>query len=436
MHMTRSSGILLHPTSLPGPYATGTLGKEAYRFADMLAQAGQKLWQVLPLYPTGFGDSPYQALSAFAGNPIFISPEILADQGLIELKDAGYPKINPQTRVDFRNAEKFIQPLLLKAFKKFNDNNGTIDQKYFKRFCAKNTYWLDDFALYMALKEHFGLMPWTAWHADIRMRKPAAMAYYKNVLEFRIRYHRFVQFLFSEQWMALKKYANSKSISIIGDNPIFVAHDSADVWAHRELFDLDGKGFPKHVAGFPPDGFSPTGQLWGNPLYNWKKHRETNYKWWIDNIRMSLEQTDYVRIDHFIGFTRYWSIPYGETTAENGKWLKGPGMEFFSALKKHLRPLNLIAEDLGIMTEEAALIMKKMKLPGMKLLHFAFDGNPQNNFHPDNFSAENVVYTGTHDNDTTRGWFAKLSKARKNIVQKESLLSDKNTEYYFANRNK
>jgi 4-alpha-glucanotransferase len=417
MDITRRSGILLHPTSLPNSWGIGTMGPEAYWFVDRLAQMKQKLWQVLPLYPTGIAGSPYAALSAFAGNPNLISPDLLIKDGLLDKKECLPDKKFNEKRVDFSRINKHRNIIFKQAFVNFIHTASDKQQRDFKTFCRLEKCWLDDFALFMALKEYYGSTPWDKWNKDIRGREPRALNKYKKLLKTESDYHRFLQFLFFNQWNALKQYANNKNIKIIGDNPIYVAYDSADVWAHPELFILDKNLSPSEVSGVPPDCFSKTGQLWGNPIYNWKKHKETNYKWWIENLKASFALTDFVRIDHFIGFVRYWAVPYKEKTAENGKWEPGPGIDFFAAMKNAMGDLPLIAEDLGAVTNKVKEIKDTMGFPGMKILQEAFDGNPNHHFLPHNYSPNYIVYTGTHDNNTTLATYRNLSPANKKFMK-------------------
>jgi 4-alpha-glucanotransferase len=417
MKFERSSGILLHPTSLPGPGGIGTLGKEAFWFVDLLAEMKQKLWQVLPLYPTGFGDSPYQALSAFAGNPLFISLEKLHEEGLLEKKDMDTAKKFPAEFVDFSLVRSNRNLLFRKAFKNFMNYAGTEELKELEAFIKQNSEWLNDFVLFMAVKEYQNLKSWNEWDKGIRLRQSGAISKFRGLLKDDIKYHCFLQFYFFRQWNALKEYATKKGIKIIGDNPIYMAYDSADVWSHSELFELDKNHVPTKVAGVPPDNFSETGQLWGCPIYNWKKHKETGYAWWIKNLSASFAMTDFVRIDHFIGFERYWAIPYGEKTAINGKWEKGPGLGFFKTLRKTLGDIPMIAEDLGVMTKGVTKIKDQMGFPGMKLLQEAFNGNPDHPFLPHNYSEAYIAYTGTHDNDTCLGAYRKMPAAHKRFMK-------------------
>ena len=419
----RLSGILLHPTSLPGPYGIGDLGNGAYRFIDFLQQSDQKIWQILPLGPTGAGNSPYLAYSALAGNPLMISPDILYGDGLLTEGDLASIKqvFNSQdsSHVNYGLViqEKFAY--YLKAFEAFQEKEG--DDEYrqeFIQFCQDYKYWLDDYALYMALKEDSEGAAWFQWEESIAKREPEAIAKWQTKLVDEIEYQKFLQFCFFRQWRHLKQYANERGIQIFGDIPIYVAHDSVDVWANQSIFRLDDKtGAVSLMAGVPPDYFSATGQLWGNPVYNWEKLQQTNFAWWVQRIKGMLEYVDIMRIDHFRGFEAYWGVPEGETTAMNGQWFTSPGDQFFSILKQELGELPIVAEDLGVITPEVEALRDKYGFPGMKILHFAFDSDRSNPFLPYNYVNHNcVVYTGTHDNDTTLGWFEKRSFEDKQKV--------------------
>jgi 4-alpha-glucanotransferase len=412
--MNRGSGIIMHIASLPGKYGIGTFGKEAYEFGDFLQKAGQKYWQILPLGPTSFGDSPYQSFSAFAGNPYFIDFDILRKDGLLNEKD--YDSINfgkSLDDIDYGLIFKQKLRVLKKAYENFKLNK--IEDM--EEFQEKEAYWLDDYSLYMALKSHFDLKSWQTWDDDIRLRKEDAIIRYKKELNNEINYWKFLQYEFYKQWKALKSYVNDLGIEIIGDMPIYVAEDSADVWGNPEAFLLHKKTLkPLKVAGCPPDVFAATGQLWGNPIYDWNYMEKTDYKWWVDRIRQSLNLYDVLRIDHFKGFESYWSIPYGEPTAKNGEWVKGPGIKVFNAIKDELGDVNIIAEDLGTLTEETIKLRNDTGFPGMKILTFAFDTDSSNPFLPHNYEKNFIVYTGTHDNDTARGWME--TTAPKEHVEK------------------
>lgn len=400
--MNRGSGIIMHIASLPGKYGIGTFGNEAYEFGDFLKKAGQKYWQILPLGPTSYGDSPYQSFSAFAGNPYFIDFEILRKDGLLSKED--YDSVNfGENPEDIDYGVIFIEKfkVLRKAYENFKIQNSEDAEE----FEEKEAYWLEDYALYMAIKSHFDLKSWQTWDEDIRLRKPEAIEKYKKLLSDEIGFWKFLQYEFYKQWENLKSYINELDIEIVGDMPIYVAEDSADVWANPEAFLLHKKTLkPLKVAGCPPDIFSATGQLWGNPIYDWNYMEKTDYKWWVDRIRQSLNLYDVLRIDHFKGFESYWSIPYGDDTAENGEWIKGPGIKVFNAIKDELGDVNIIAEDLGTLTEETIKLRNNTGFPGMKILTFGFDSDSKNPFLPHNYEKNFIVYTGTHDNDTVRGW--------------------------------
>jgi 4-alpha-glucanotransferase len=399
----RSAGILLHPTCFPGPYGIGDLGPTAYEWVESLAHAGQKWWQILPLGPTGYGDSPYQCFSAFAGNIYLLSPELLLRDGLLEESDI--PAVSfPAERVDYGAVIPFKIQLLQTAWERFQATSSHPLQADFDEYCHRQKSWLDDFALFMALKAAHGGVCWLEWEKELIMRKPVALR--RAALKYRDEANlvRFGQFLFDRQWSALKQFANTKGVRLIGDVPIFVSIDSSDVWANPKLFYLDEQRQPTVVAGVPPDYFSATGQLWGNPLYNWKAMKDTGYAWWIARMRQALHQVDLIRLDHFRGFEAYWEIPAGMPTAEKGKWVPGPGADLFNALRKALGNLPLIAEDLGLITPEVVALRKQFDLPGMVILQFAFSG-PDNSYLPHRHEHNSVVYTGTHDNDTTVGWY-------------------------------
>jgi 4-alpha-glucanotransferase len=400
VNFPRASGILLHPTSLPGRFGIGDLGSTAYRFVDFLAASGQRLWQILPLGPTGYGDSPYQCFSAFAGNHLLISPEKLAEEGLLTPADLENVLPFPEGEVDYGPVIEFKMPLLRRSFANFTPQDD------FAAFCEKNDWWLTDYALFMALKEVHDGIAWDGWRRDIAMRlSAAAVTRWREELADSILFHEYLQYQFSRQWSALKRYANEHGISIIGDIPIFVAHDSADVWTNQELFYLDEKGQPTLVAGVPPDYFSATGQLWGNPLYRWEKMAQTGYAWWVERFRAMLDAVDLIRLDHFRGFEAYWEVPATEDTAANGRWVKGPGADLFDAVNRALGRLPIIAEDRGVITPEVEALRDQFNFPGMKILQFAFGGGGSHLDLPHNYIRNCVVYTGTHDNDTTVGWF-------------------------------
>ena len=401
----RTSGILLHPTSLTGRFGVGDLGGEAYMFVDFLAAAGQHLWQVLPLGPTGYGNSPYQCFSAFAGNTLLISPERLLSDGLLVPADLDAAPEFPEERVDYGGAIEFKNALLRKAF---DNSRGGIEppmRSEFDSFCHNSADWLDDYALYRALKRENDERTWTDWEPALVRREESALKEARARLAEEIEEVRFKQFLFFRQWARLRAYANERGVKIIGDIPIFVAHDSADVWAKPHLFKLDERGHPRFIAGVPPDYFSRTGQLWGNPIYDWGRMIEDGFSWWVARVRALLSLVDIIRIDHFRGFAAYWEIPGGDQTAERGRWVYAPGRELFHAIKQELGTLPIIAEDLGFITPDVIELRDEFDFPGMRILQFAFSADTKNKDLPHNYVRNTVVYTGTHDNDTAVGWF-------------------------------
>ncbi len=409
-HSGRRGGILVHPTSFPGPYGIGDLGPSAYEFIDFLAEAGQTLWQVLPLGPTGYGDSPYQSFSSFAGQPLIISPELLGEMGLLTKQERKPKKWDPE-KVDFGQVIPYKLKLLQTAYRRFEEKEDGSIAEEFEEFCRRQKEWLEDYALFMAVKDTQGGVMWCQWDREIAFPSEAVRQSWRCRLEREVRYYSFVQFLFFKQWFRLKEYANSKGISIIGDIPIFTAFDSADVWGNKELFYLDEEGYPLVVAGVPPDYFSETGQLWGNPLYSWEVHKEQKFSWWVKRVRAALEMVDLLRIDHFRGFEAYYAIPYGAETAIHGEWRKGPYKDLFYALQEELgEELPIIAEDLGVITPEVVELRDHFRLPGMKILQFAFDNAEENLFLPHNYVPGSVCYTGTHDNDTTLGWYLQADR--------------------------
>lgn len=406
MSFPRASGILLHPTSLPGGHGIGDLGRAAYAFVEFLEETGQSLWQVLPLGPTGYGDSPYQCFSAFAGNPLLVSLDALIEDDLLTAEDLAAPPAFSSACVDYGPVIEFKSRLLKQAHENFVERGSVKLKSEYLEFIERSAWWLDDYAAYRAIKDLHDGREWTKWDSYLRDREATAMHFFLENHKREISRQKFLQFLFFKQWLSLADYANSRGVKIVGDVPIFVAHDSADVWANRELFHLDGEGRPTRVAGVPPDYFSETGQLWGNPLYDWQVMREQGYRWWIDRIRQTLATVDIVRLDHFRGFEKYWAVPGDETTAINGKWEDGPGADLFHAIRQTLGDLPIIAEDLGFITPEVEDLRNGLGLPGMRILQFAFGADPQaDEFKPYNFAPNSVVYTGTHDNDTTIGWF-------------------------------
>ncbi|MFH1031396.1 MAG: 4-alpha-glucanotransferase [Chloroflexota bacterium] len=406
MNFPRASGILLHPTSLPGLFGIGNLGNEAYRFADFLENSGQHLWQVLPLGPTGYGDSPYQSLSIFAGNPLLISPAVLVKDKFLELPDQKDIPLFSEQSVDYGSVINIKTSLFRRSFEIFQKKAAITEQKQFTSFCEENALWLEDYSLFMALKEAHHLTAWNTWEEDTRKREPKALNEWRMKLAGGIRFHQYQQFQFFKQWSELKKYCTERSIKLIGDIPIFVAMDSAEVWSHPEMFYLDEAGKPTVVAGVPPDYFSETGQLWGNPIYRWDVMAKDGFKWWIERFRATLKLVDIVRVDHFRGFEKYWEVPAQETTAINGRWVAGPGVELFLAVQKALGELPIIAEDLGVITPDVEALRDRFGFPGMKVLQFAFSTDSKTNkYQPHNYPGNCVVYTGTHDNNTTVGWF-------------------------------
>jgi 4-alpha-glucanotransferase len=417
MERIRLSGILLHPTSLPGRFGIGDLGSEAYRFADWLVAAGQKLWQTLALGPTGYADSPYASFSAFAGNPMLISPDQLAAEGDLLAKDLADVPPFPNDHVDFGWVIQYKTDLLRQAARRFFDQAAPDRRLQFDEFSHNNRRWLDDFALFMAVKAEHAMVPWTEWAEEIGLRKPGALAEWRKMLADEILFQKYLQFQFFRQWHALRGYANERGVKMMGDIPIFVAHDSADVWAHPELFFLDEKGKPTVVAGVPPDYFSATGQRWGNPLYRWDLMEKEGYRWWIERVRQTFSIVDILRIDHFRGFEAYWEIPASEPTAVKGRWVKGTGEKLFYALQNALSELHIVAEDLGVVTPEMVALREQFGFPGMNVLQFAFDSDATNPYLPFNHEPNSVVYTGTHDNDTTRGWYDTISDELRHRVR-------------------
>lgn len=410
----RTCGILLPVSSLPSPYGIGCFSREAYEFVDRLTEAGQTYWQLLPLGPTGYGDSPYQPFSAFAGNPYFIDLDTLAEEGLLKKEEyAGLDYGQDETQADY--AKLYIQryKVLRKAFAR-----AQLDRDPgFRSFCREQAFWLEDYSLYMAVKNQFDGKSWDEWEEDIRLRQPEAVRSYQELCAEEIRFHCFLQYKFMEQWTKLKSYANSRGIRIIGDIPIYVAFDSSDSWASPELFQFDDSRRPVNVAGCPPDAFSADGQLWGNPLYDWDYHEKTEYAWWIRRMEHCFHLYDVVRVDHFRGFDEYYAIPYGARTAANGRWQPGPGMRLFEALKRQLGEAAIIAEDLGYLTESVMKLVRDSGYPGMKVMEFAFDSREAGDYMPYNYTANSVVYTGTHDNQTLAAWYDELSESDRALAQ-------------------
>nr|ADC36133.1 4-alpha-glucanotransferase [uncultured bacterium 253] len=418
MKLSRSSGILLHPTSLAGPFGVGDLGPAAYAFADFLEAAGQSLWQVLPLGPTGPGNSPYACYSAFAGNTLLISPEQLVTEGLIEAAQLeGGPAFASES-VDFDSVNKHKTSVLRQAFANFKRDADPELSTAFNDFCRHAVYWLEDYALFCALKDAHNGAVWNQWEAALVHREGAALETAREDFNQEIEAQKFYQFLFYRQWFALKADCNRRGIKLIGDIPIFVAHDSADVWTNQDQFKLNEKGYPTVVAGVPPDYFSASGQHWGNPLYNWNQIIAGRFRWWIQRVHATLEIFDIARLDHFRGFAAAWEIPGEDTTAERGRWVEAPGRELFTAIKEELGETPIIAEDLGVITPDVEKLRDDFNFPGMRVLQFAFSSDANNNSLPHNYQQHLVVYTGTHDNDTTVGWFADLAAAEREFCLK------------------
>lgn len=416
MSTQRRSGILLHPTSLPGGQPVGSLGQEAFDFVDFLVAAGQSVWQILPLGPTGYGDCPYSSFSAFAGNPLLINLQQLVEAGNLQQSDLP-DSPPPAMTVDYSLATNTIIPALNLAADHFK-HQGTQQRKAgFAAFCSQHAHWLDDFSLFQALREAHNFISWQQWPEAIRRRDPVILQSWKEKLKQEIDCQRYQQFIFFEQWCAVKEYANTKGIKIFGDLPIFVAEDSADVWANQHLFQLDSNGRPTRVAGVPPDYFSPTGQRWGNPLYDWGTMEGDGFAWWLNRFRWNFKLFDLLRLDHFRGFCGCWSIPADEPTAENGEWVDTPGEHLFASLAREFDPLPIIAEDLGIITPDVVELRDKYQLPGMKILLFAFDSGDDNPYLPQNHVENSVVYTGTHDNNTTLGWWQALDQHQQQRVR-------------------
>ena len=419
--MSRTCGVLLPIASLPSRQGIGCFSREAYAFVDFLEKAGQSLWQILPIGQTGYGDSPYQSFSTFAGNPYFIDLEELVKAGYLTEEDVkGADFGTDPEKIDYEKLYFHFYPVLRKAYEnspyalhpaeKYQGPAYDAKRKAFADFIEENEDWLPDYALYSAVKTKQGGKSYIEWDDDIRTRQPSAMARYTAELADEIREVQFQQFVFFDQWKKLKSYANSRGIRIVGDIPIYVAFDSADTWSHPELFEFDEKGYPTVVAGCPPDGFSATGQRWGNPIYRWDYHKKTGYAWWLKRLSACFNLYDVVRIDHFRGFDEYWAIPYGDPTAERGKWMPGPGIDLFQTVRKKLGKKEIIAEDLGFMTPSVIKLVKDSGYPGMKVLQFAFDSREESDYLPHNYRNNSVVYTGTHDNETMRGWYEHVNR--------------------------
>ena len=417
MRFPRASGVLLHLTSLPGPHGSGDLGREAYHFVDWLVSAGQRLWQVLPLTGIGPGNSPYMSNSAFAGNPLLVDLDDLRQQGWLDASElAPVPGLQAPW-VDFAVVHPYRMERLARAADRFARDGSAEQRADFERFRQEQRSWLGDHALFMALCEQQGWREWSQWPPELARRQPAALAAARAQHAARVGFWEFCQWRFFRQWAALKAYANGQGVQIIGDAPIFIAHLSAEVWGHPQLFELDADGRPTVVAGVPPDYFSATGQRWGNPLYRWSEHARDGYAWWVERVRRTFELVDILRIDHFRGFAAHWEIPAAEPTAVHGRWVPGPGEALFKAIGKALGPMPIIAEDLGVITPDVVALRRKFAFPGMCVLQFAFDGDASNPYLPHHHEPDSVVYTGTHDNDTTPGWWAKASDAEKHFAR-------------------
>ncbi len=425
MKFERSSGVFLHPTSLPGNYGVGSIGEEAFEFIDFLASAEQELWQVCPLGPTGYGDSPYQCFSAFAGNPYLIDLNKLKERGLVEEKDLENEYDFSESSVDYGNVIDFKMAVLREAYQNFKLSASETEISDFIEFSQENKEWLNDYALFRAIKKSFDGKPWWEWPDEIKAKEDSEVAEYKKREAEEIEFRKFLQYIFYKQWGELKNYANQQGVKIIGDIPIFIAMDSADAWSNPEMFYFDGDLNPTKVAGVPPDFFSEDGQLWGNPLYDWDALKADGYQWWMDRIKAILDLVDIIRIDHFRGFAAYWAVPAEAETAKAGEWEAGPGVEFFKAIKKELGELPIIVEDLGVIDEAVEQLRDEFNFPGMKILQFAFLGNEgkseeekfNNEYLPHNYEENCVVYTGTHDNNTTKGWFKEdLNQENRDFV--------------------
>lgn len=399
----RSTGILLHISSLPSNYGIGTFGEAAYRFVDFLDKTKQTYWQILPLGPTSFGDSPYQTFSLFATNPYFIDLDILVGEGLL-MNEEIISSDKGNNSIDYNALYNERYVVLKRAFKRFSDQ-----EEYYQRFLKEQESWIYDYSFFMALKDKYNGVSWMYWPLEVRLRNTEVLKQLEKELMNDIKFHLFIQYKAYQQYFNLKKYANDKGIKIIGDIPIYVAYDSSDVWVNSNLFQLDNEKIPEYVAGVPPDNFTKDGQLWGNPLYDWEVHEKENFAWWVNRIKVQVEFFDMLRIDHFIGFENYYSIPFKDETARNGKWKKGPGIKLFNQIKKDLGDLNIIAEDLGVVTDDVRKLLKETGFPGMKLLQFGFDSREESDYIPHSYDENTIAYTGTHDNETTRQWITKLN---------------------------
>ena len=418
MKFPRASGILLHPTSLPGRFGIGDFGEEAFRFVDFLVRSGQSYWQILPLVPTGWGDSPYSSFSAFAGNPLLISPQGLASDGLLSEEDVENAPEFAQERVDYGGVCEWKNWLLRSSIERFRSHRPHSLWAEFEAFCAQFAWWLDDYAMFRAIKAAHDGKPWFEWPEDIKLRDTTTLDALEGELSSAIEAEKFNQFLFFRQWVTLKHYANQNGIAVIGDIPIFIALDSADVWCNQEKFKLNDDASPRVVSGVPPDYFSKTGQRWGNPIYDWDAMSESGFGWWVARMRYALTSMDIIRIDHFIGFRRMFEVPNEDDTAENGEWTDVPGEQLFTALEEALGGLPFIAEDLGAITPEVEELRDQFGLPGMRILQYGFGGNPKDTHLPHNYVQNCVAYTGTHDNDTAAGWYRSASRQQRRLCKK------------------
>ena len=418
MRQERRSGVICHPTSFPGPHGIGDFGEAAFRFVEWMERGSQTDWQVLPLVPVGSGNSPYASPSAFAANALLISLPWLAGDGLLDEQQLADAPEFSASHVDYDAVRAYKLPLLREAFARFRRGAGSALRPAFNAYESENARWLEDYALFMALKDAHGGAAWSEWPPELALRQPEALAAARERLQDEIRFHRFTQFLADRQWSEVRRYANQRGIQIIGDLPIFVAFDSADVWAHRGLFRLDRQGRPIEVAGVPPDAFTAEGQFWGNPVYDWEANARTGYQWWIDRVRATLARVDILRIDHFRGFAASWVVPAGSPTAAAGHWEPGPGRQIFDAIESAIGSLPFIVEDLGLITPDVIALREELGLPGMKVLQFAFDSGPTNAYLPHNYVPNTVVYSGTHDNQTTIGWFRSLPEWTRANVQR------------------
>lgn len=418
MNFSRESGILLHPTSLPGPHGIGDFGDSAFRFVEWMERAGQRLWQVMPLNPVGFGYSPYSSPSAFAGNPLLVSLSSLQGDGLLTDEDFADAHGFLQHTVDYDRVTPFRMEMLRRAFDRLEEGDSTQLREAFEAFMADAPGWLEDYSLFVSIKAELGGGWWLDWPKDIRTRQSDALASWREKLAAELRFHGFIQFLFQRQWREVRKYAHERNIRIIGDVPIFVALDSADVWANQDQFQLDEEGCPIFVAGVPPDFFSESGQLWGNPVYNWSAMKADGYAWWVERLRVTRDMVDIIRIDHFRGFSAAWHVPFGDEVASGGHWELAPGGEVFAAARRALGEFPVIVEDLGLITPDVVSLREVLDLPGMNVLHFAFDDDPTNMYLPHNVRPHSVTYTATHDNQTTVGWFSSISEDDRRLVQR------------------